>query len=58
MTSRTRLALRLVDGGLTAYQAAKAAGINPATLYRAINARQGRQCCPTCGQTIRITTQK
>jgi predicted transcriptional regulator len=57
MTSKTQTALALMDAdrNLTAYQAAKQAGITPTTLYNAIKRREAagaRVACPCCGSKV------
>jgi hypothetical protein len=56
--SKTQEALRLMrDKGLTAYAAAKEAGITPTTLYLAIKreATKGTmQPCPCCGSMVAV----
>jgi hypothetical protein len=57
MTSKTQTALALMDAdrNLTAYQAAKLAGITPTTLYNAIRRREAaeaRVVCPCCGSRV------
>lgn len=53
--SRTQQALDLLlsDPAMTPHGAAKALGISPAAVYRAIKARQGKTFCPCCGQALR-----
>jgi hypothetical protein len=52
--SKTMQALDLVlDGGLTAYAAAREVGINQSAVHRALKRREGRHVCPACGQLIR-----
>lgn len=51
--SRTQQALDLVDGGMSAYAAAKALNLAPSAVNRALQARKRGPRCPTCGQIIR-----
>lgn len=57
MKSKTQTALDLLaaDSSMTAYQAAKQAGITPTTLYNAIKRREAagnRVECPCCGTKV------
>lgn len=51
--SRTQQALDLVDGGMSAYAAARAVGVDQAAISRALKARARGPRCPTCGQLIK-----
>lgn len=54
--SKTMQALDLVlDGGLTAYAAAREVGINQSAVHRALKRREGKDVCPACGQLIRAS---
>jgi hypothetical protein len=57
MESKTQKALALMDSdsSLTAYEAAKTAGITPTTLYNAIKRRETKRLrveCPCCGTRV------
>jgi hypothetical protein len=56
--SKTQLALGLMrDKGLTAYAAAKEAGITPTVLYNAIKretAKGTMEPCPCCGTVVPV----
>ena len=51
---RTALALQMLDADavLTPYAAAKAAGVRPEAVYRALQRRTGRDTCPCCRQLL------
>lgn len=53
---RTGLALDLLksDPTMTPYAAAKAAGVDVAAVYRAINRRKSRGTCSCCGQLLPV----
>ena len=55
--SRTQAAIEWLEAhpGQTVYAAAKALGLAPTTLYRAVRQREATKDlrCPTCGQLIR-----
>ncbi len=51
--SRTQQALKLIDNGWSAYRAAKFVGLSQAAISRARKRREGRNCCPHCGQLMK-----
>ncbi len=51
--SRTQQALRLIDNGWSAYRACKFVGLSQAAVSRARKRREGRTCCPHCGQLMK-----
>lgn len=50
---RTRQALALVQGGMTAHAAATKLGLNSSAVYRALARAQNKPLCPCCGQALR-----
>ena len=51
-TSKTGIAVLLVEQGMSRYQASIKAGVDNAAVYKAIKQREERGTCPCCGQLL------